>query len=114
VPAKLYRLAHSRPAPHDRANRDGAATLACSERDDLRILNVVGVASVATGAGAGSPQSVLRSSKKVSIELLAITEPIRFRNRGLKSVGETFVTVNLGLRRRRLRAGAAEYTDRNQ
>jgi hypothetical protein len=46
------RLPHPGPAPHDRANRDGAATLACAERDDLRILNVVGVASVATGAGA--------------------------------------------------------------
>ncbi len=36
------RLPHPGPAPHDRANRDSAATLACAERDDLCILNVVG------------------------------------------------------------------------
>jgi hypothetical protein len=43
----------------------------------------------------GSPQSAVRWSKKVSVELLAITKPVRFRNRRRKSVGETFVTTNL-------------------
>jgi hypothetical protein len=43
-----------------------------------------------------SPQSVMRSSKKITVELLAITEPVRFRNRRFKSVGETFLTANLG------------------
>ena len=42
-----------------------------------------------------SPQSVMRSSKKISVELLAITEPVHFRNRRLKAVGESLLTANL-------------------
>jgi hypothetical protein len=43
-----------------------------------------------------SPQSVMRSSKKITVEPQAITEPVRFRNRRLKAVGESFLTANLG------------------
>ena len=42
-----------------------------------------------------SPQSVMRSSKKISVELLAITEPVHFRNRRLKAVGENFLPSDL-------------------
>ena len=34
----------------------------------------------------------MRWSKKVSVELLAITKPVRFRNRRLKAVGESFLS----------------------
>ena len=37
-----------------------------------------------------SPKSVMRSSKKISVELLAITEPVRFRNRRLEAVGRAY------------------------
>jgi hypothetical protein len=44
-----------------------------------------------------SPHSVRQASTKILPKLLAITEPeIHFRNRRLKTVGESFLTADLG------------------
>jgi hypothetical protein len=56
--------------------------------------DVTGTAPLLRAHDVKSPQSAMRWSKKVSIKLLAITEPVCFRNRRLKAVG--FSTANLG------------------
>lgn len=56
-----------------------------------------------------SPGSVARSIKKITPELLTITEPeVSFRKRGFRSVGEGFLCGELCFLDRGLRNGAAD------
>jgi hypothetical protein len=59
-----------------------------------------------------SPGSVARSIKKITPELLTITEPeVSFRKRGPTAVGEGVLPDDLGRLDRRVRNGAADRTD---
>ena len=61
-----------------------------------------------------SPGSVARSIKKITPELLTITEPeVSFRTRGPTAVGEGVLPDDLSRLDRRVRNGAADRTNRD-